>query len=75
MQPIDLLKRFGDGSLTPEEELSLARELSAAYHMDEVASTSRDVRRIAEKIRARLADLPDENAGTATGEAHPTLPA
>ena len=43
---------------TPEEDAQLARELSAAYHMDEAAATSRDVQRIAEKVRARLDNPP-----------------
>ena len=54
MNPIDLLKRYGITDLTPAEEAELTRELSAAYHMDEAAATSRDVQRIAEKVRARL---------------------
>jgi hypothetical protein len=55
MDTINLLKRFGVTDLTPEEEAEFTRELSAAYHMDEAAVTSRDVQRIAEKVRARLA--------------------
>lgn len=43
-----------EGELTPEEESALARELSAAYHMDESAATSPEVRHIAEKVRARM---------------------
>jgi hypothetical protein len=54
MNPAALLKKFGIADLTPEEESKLTRELSAAYHMDEAAATSRDVQRIAEKVRARL---------------------
>jgi hypothetical protein len=54
MNPAALLKKFGIADLTPEEEAELSRELSAAYHMDEAAATSRDVQRIAEKVRARL---------------------
>ena len=54
MNPIDLLKRYGITDLTPAEEAELTRELSAAYHADEAAASSRDVQRIAEKIRARL---------------------
>jgi hypothetical protein len=54
MNPIDLLKRYGITDLTPGEETELARELSEAYHMDEAAASSRDVQRIAEKVRARL---------------------
>lgn len=54
MNPIDLLKRYGITDLTPAEEAELTRELSAAYHMDEAAASSRDVQRIAEKVRARL---------------------
>ena len=55
MDPIELIQRSGIADLTPAEEAELARELSAAYHMDEQATTSRDVQRIAEKVRARLA--------------------
>jgi hypothetical protein len=60
MDPINLLKRYGVTDLTPEEEAELSRELSAAYHMDEAAATSRDVQRIAEKVRARLANPPPD---------------
>jgi hypothetical protein len=62
MNPITLLTRSGGADLTPEEDALLTRELAAAYHMDEASATSRDVQRIAEKVRARLehpsADLP-----------------
>lgn len=58
MHPIDLIKRYGTEDLTPEEEVELTRELSAAYHMDEAAATNRDVQRIAEKVRIKL----DQNA-------------
>ena len=61
--PIDLIKRYGITDLSPEEEAELTRELSAAYHMDEAAATSRDVQRIAEKVRARLAEADTENTG------------
>jgi hypothetical protein len=54
MDTITLLKRSGVTALTPAEDAQLDRELSAAYHMDEAAATSRDVARIAEKIRARM---------------------
>lgn len=54
MNPINLLVRIGSPELTPEEETFLTHELSTAYHMDEAAASSRDVGRIAEKIRARL---------------------
>ncbi len=54
MNPATLLQKFGISDLTPEEEAELTRELSAAYHADEAAATSRDVQRIAEKVRARL---------------------
>ena len=64
MNPSILLKKFGITDLTPEEEAELCRELSHAYHMDEASATSRDVQRIAEKVRARLnappADPPSE---------------
>jgi hypothetical protein len=58
MNPVALLKKFGQADLTPEEEAELSRELSAAYHMDESAATSRDVERIAEKVRARMEGPP-----------------
>ena len=54
MDPITLLTRPSGADLTPEEDAQLTRELAAAYHMDEAAATSRDVQRIAEKVRARL---------------------
>lgn len=57
MDPISLLRREDLADLTPEEEAALARELSEAYHKDEAAITSRDVQRIAEKVRARLAEV------------------
>jgi hypothetical protein len=57
MKAINLLTRSRGTDLTPEEEALLTRELSDAYHMDEAAATSRDVQRIAEKVRARL-DMP-----------------
>ena len=58
MNAITLLARSGDAGLTPEEDAQLTRELAAAYHMDEASATSRDVQRIAEKIRARLDNPP-----------------
>lgn len=60
MDPIALIQRSGIQNLTPEEETELARQLSAAYHMDEAAATSRDVQRIAEKVRARLENPPPD---------------
>lgn len=54
MKAIKLLTRAGGAELTPEEEALLTRELADAYHMDEVSATSREVQRIAEKVRARL---------------------
>ncbi len=57
MKAITLLTRSGGADLTAEEEAQLTRELSDAYHMDEASATSRDVQRIAEKVRARL-DMP-----------------
>jgi len=62
MDPISLLRREIPGDLTPEEEATLASALSAAYHMDETAATSRDVQRIAEKVRARLNALSEAPA-------------
>jgi len=58
MNAITLLTRSGSADLTPEEDAQLNRELAAAYHMDEASATSRDVQRIAEKVRARLASPP-----------------
>ena len=57
MDPITHLSREYLANLTPEEEAALAREFSEAYHKDEAAITSRDVQRIAEKVRLRLAEL------------------
>ena len=54
MKAINLLTRTGGADLTPEEEAQLSRELADAYHMDEASATSRDVQRIAEKVKARL---------------------
>jgi len=61
MKAITLLTRSGGTDLTPEEDAQLSRELAAAYHMDEAAATSRDVQRIAEKVRARM-DNPSSDA-------------
>ncbi len=58
MNAITLLIRSDGADLTPEEDAQLTRELAAAYHMDEASATSRDVQRIAEKVRARLASQP-----------------
>lgn len=60
MDPIKLLTRSGGADFTPEEDAQLTRELAAAYHMDEASATSRDVQRIAEKVRARLENPPPE---------------
>jgi len=72
MNAIKLLTRSSGSDLTPEEDAQLTRELAAAYHMDEASATSREVQRIAEKIRARLdadalrtIDPPDEETGAA----------
>lgn len=54
MNSIALLTRSGLTALTPAEDAQLDRELSAVYHMDEATATSRDVQRIAKKIRARM---------------------
>lgn len=54
MDPISLLRSKDFADLTPAEEAALTRELADAYHMDEAAVASRDVQRIAEKIRVRL---------------------
>lgn len=54
MKAIKLLTRSGKSDLTAEEEAQLSQELADAYHMDEVSATSREVQRIAEKVKARL---------------------
>ena len=64
MKAIKLLARTDGADLTPEEDAQLTRELADAYHMDEAAATSRDVQRIAEKVRARL-DNPPPDASSA----------
>ncbi len=58
MKAIELLTRPSEINLTPEEESMLTRELSDAYHMDEASATSRDVQRIAEKVKAMLDTQP-----------------
>jgi len=58
MNAITLLTRSGGADLTPEEDAQLSQELSAAYHMDEASATSRDVQRMAEKVRARMDNPP-----------------
>lgn len=67
MKAIKLLTRSGEDDLTPEEDAQLTRELADAYHMDEAAGTSRDVQRIAEKVKARL-DMPPAHAPQDDGE-------
>ena len=73
MDPITLLTRAGVTALTPAEEALLDRELSAAYQMDEAAATSRDVQRIAEKVRARMqapeTGEPDDSSPPGTSQA------
>jgi len=66
MDPISLLRRQTLTEFTPEEEAALERELSAAYHMDESAATSRDVQRIGEKVRARIKEQAEEATNEAT---------
>ncbi|MCP5536139.1 MAG: hypothetical protein H7A51_07855 [Akkermansiaceae bacterium] len=61
MDTITLLTRLSSEPYTQEEEASLINELSAAYHMDEASAGSRDVQRIAEKVRIRLAKEEDGN--------------
>lgn len=72
MNAITLLTRTGQPVLTPEEETLLVRELSVAYHLDEAASTSREVQRISEKIRLRM--LESTNASTPICVAVPDAP-
>ena len=40
--------------LSQEDELSLVKELSAAYEMTEATSTSPELSRMAEKVQARI---------------------
>lgn len=54
MKAITLLTSSSKKNLTPEEDAQLAKELAAAYHRDEASASSRDVQRIAEKVRANL---------------------
>ena len=61
MNPITLLTRSDKADFTPEEDALLTRELAAAYQMDEAAATSRDVQRIAEKIRLQLTESEGHN--------------
>ncbi len=71
MNAITLLTRSGTADLTPEEDAVLTRELAAAYHMDEAAATSRDVQRMAEKVRARLGSPNLEDTGKQTDSPAP----
>jgi hypothetical protein len=61
MNAITLLTRTSPPVLTPAEDALLARELSAAYHLDEAAATNPEVQRISEKIRLRMQTEPDPN--------------
>ena len=49
-----LLEKLAKSSLSAEEESELVRELTAAYHADERAASSRELERIAEKISQRI---------------------
>ena len=57
--PIDLLSQPGDVELTAEEEALVTSELARAYWMDECAATNPGVKRVAEKVRQRLAMAPE----------------
>ena len=65
MDALSLLTRSSEPGFTPEEEAVISNELSAAYHRDEVSSTSRDVQRIAEKVRSILLNNADEPESSA----------
>ena len=52
--PLHLLRLPPDAEWPAEETKRLTEELSHAYHRDEAASGSREVERIAEKVRARI---------------------
>ena len=54
MHTLEILKQVSERELTPDEESQLMNDLSAAYHSDEAAMSSRDIQRIAEKISAKL---------------------
>ena len=59
MNPIDLLSKPGDVELTAEEEAVVTHQLAQAYWMDECAATNPDIKRLADKVRQRLAS-PEE---------------
>lgn len=71
MDPIKILRLVGTGKLTAEEEALLERELASAYHQDEASSGSREVQRIAEKVRARLGAANDAPTTDSTTEKAP----
>lgn len=50
--------------LTPAQEASLEQELTRAYHMDEAAIASRQVQRLAERVKARMDSGDGKRAGT-----------
>ena len=70
MNPIELIKRIGDSSLSAEEEAELSRELAEAYRMDEAAATDASVDRIARiiQLRAIAAERENTNVPPASGE-------
>lgn len=43
--------------LSEAEEAALFRELSDAYHMDEAAAASREVRHLVERVKSRIEEL------------------
>ena len=59
MNPINLITRSADPDFTAEEAADLDKELRAAYHADELAATSPEIRRIAAMVRERMAGAPD----------------
>ena len=58
-----LAKLITSGKLSEEEEQALIRELADAYHLDEATAASRQVERMAEKIRARIVTAKGEPGG------------
>jgi hypothetical protein len=70
MDPIELIKRFGDGGLSAEEDAELFRELAEAYRIDKAAATDVSVARIARIVQLRAAAAKRENTSgnPASGE-------
>lgn len=55
MNLIELLSQPADVEFTAEEEALITRQLAQAYWMDECAATNPELKRLAEKVRQRMA--------------------